>query len=116
MASKLNRRTFIGAGVAAAGAAALAACGPAATPTAVPAKPADKPAAAAPAAPTQAPAPAAAAKATDQRIYTMVDKVWADLGMTDATLRYNEEHRDGPQITLEETAQGWDTKVLQQIR
>jgi ABC-type glycerol-3-phosphate transport system substrate-binding protein len=116
MASKLNRRTFIGAGVAATGAAALAACAPAAAPTAAPAKPADKPAAAAPAAPTQAPAPAAAAKATDERIYTMVDKVWADLGMTDATIRYNDEHRDWPQITLEETAQGWDTKVLQQIR
>src|SRR5688572_9707929 len=99
MASKLNRRPFSSAGAVPAGAAALAACGPAATPTTAPAKPADKPAAAAPAAPTQAAAPAAAAKATDQGVYTIVDKVWADLGMTDATLRFDEEHRDWPQIT-----------------
>ena len=46
----------------------------------------------------------------------MVDKTWADVGMLAATERYNEAHASEVQIKLEETAQGWDTKVLAQIR
>jgi ABC-type glycerol-3-phosphate transport system substrate-binding protein len=141
----LNRRTFLGAAAAAAGAAALAACGnpnpqppavagkPTEAPKAAAAAPTSAPAAAAPAAtkpaaaaaPTTAPAaaagatPAAAAKpgAAPKEIFTMVDKTWSDLGMKAATEQFNKEH--GPTlgtVVLEETAQGWDTKVLQQIR
>jgi ABC-type glycerol-3-phosphate transport system substrate-binding protein len=118
---RLNRRVFLGASAAAAGLAALQACAPAAAPTATPAaaKPAAAPAAPAPAAPTAAaaaPAPATKARSGPVQVFTMVDKVWADVGMLDATLRYNEDHRNEVQVTLEETAQGWDTKVLAQIK
>jgi ABC-type glycerol-3-phosphate transport system substrate-binding protein len=141
----INRRLFLGAAAAAAGAAALAACGnPNPQAPAVAGKPteAPKPAAAAttaPSASTSAPAagatkpaagattapaaaagstPAAAAKAgaPPKEIFTMVDKTWSDLGMKAATELFNKEHAALGQVTLEETAQGWDTKVLQQIR
>jgi hypothetical protein len=141
----INRRTFLGAAAAAAGAAALVACGntnpqppantgaggaaPAAT--SAPAKPteAPKPAGAATSAPAATGAPAAATKpaaaatpaaagkpGAPNQIYTMVDKVWSDLGMKAATDLFNKENPDLGQVTLEETAEGWDTKVLQQIR
>jgi ABC-type glycerol-3-phosphate transport system substrate-binding protein len=122
-------------GVGAAG--LLAACGaPAASPTAKPAeaKPTTAPAAGATTAPaaaaTTAPAVAAttapAAKPADAakpaaaaggKIYTMVDKVWADVGMLEATKLHNDAIKaTGTEIILEETAQGWDTKVLAQIK
>ena len=47
---------------------------------------------------------------------TLVDKVWSDLGMQDGTLRFNEENKDLSPVTLEETAQGWDTRALAQIK
>src|SRR5262249_21792930 len=107
---------------------------PAAKPTEAP-KPAaaepTKPAAAAPAA-TSAPAaaattaPAAAAGASPaaakpagtaaKEIFTMVDKTWSDLGMKGATEQFNSENADLGKVTLEETAQDWNTKVLAQIR
>jgi ABC-type glycerol-3-phosphate transport system substrate-binding protein len=141
----LNRRSFLGAAAAAAGAAALVACGnsapqapanagggaaaPAAKPTEAP-KPAaaepTKPAAgaaatSAPAAATKpaagaTPAAAGAAGAGPKEIFTMVDKTWSDLGMKAATELFNKENPDLGSVTLEETAQGWETKVLQQVR
>ncbi|MCC6626924.1 MAG: hypothetical protein IT340_05910 [Chloroflexi bacterium] len=87
----------------------------AAATTAPAAKPAEptKPAAAAPtAAPAAKPAAAAGGK-----VYILVDKVWADLGMTDAAKIYNDANKaSGTEIAIEETAQGWDTKVLAQIK
>lgn len=101
--------------------ALLAACGEAAPQAPAVGKPADPtkaPAAAAPtAASAAAPTTAAAAPAAaNNKIITMVDKTWADLGMLDATVRFNQERADLGNVTLEETAQGWDTKVLAQIK
>jgi ABC-type glycerol-3-phosphate transport system substrate-binding protein len=113
----------------------LAACGGAASPTAAPkaaattapaagatAAPAatTAPAAAATAAPAAKPTEAAAAKpaaAAAGKVYVLVDKTWADLGMTDAARLFNEANKaSGNEIVVEETAQGWDTKVLAQIK
>src|SRR5688572_19884041 len=120
----VDRRSFIKASAAAAGLAALAACGAPPAPTAKPAesKPADtKPAAAAPTtAPATtggtAPAPAAKTGAAPTQIFTMVDKTWFDLGMKAATDEFNKVHAALGNVTIEETAQGWDAKVLQQVR
>jgi hypothetical protein len=74
-------------------------------------KPAD---AAKPAAGAQ---PAAAGKpGAPSQIFTMVDKTWYDLGMKTATDTFNKEQAALGNVTLEEVAQGWDAKVLQQIR
>jgi hypothetical protein len=142
MGKSIDRRAFLSASAAL---AALAACSPAASPTAAPAKPAEapkpaaeptKPTSAAPAATsapaaaaaapttapaagaTTAPAAAAAAKpgAAPNTIFAMVDKSWFDLGMKAATEAFNKENAALGQVTLEETAEGWQTKVLQQVR
>ncbi|NDF07816.1 MAG: hypothetical protein EB058_03960, partial [Proteobacteria bacterium] len=99
--------------------ALLAACGEAAPQAPAAGKPADPTKAPAVAAPTAASAAApttaaAAPAAANNKIITMVDKTWADLGMLDATVRFNQERADLGNVTLEETAQGWDTKVLAQ--
>jgi ABC-type glycerol-3-phosphate transport system substrate-binding protein len=132
----LNRRRVLRLGAGISAASILAACGgtPAAPTTAPkaaePAKPAapaatTAPAAAATTAPAGAakpaeatkPAAAGAAKPVGGKVYTMVDKVWADVGMLEATKVYNEAIKaSGTEIVLEETAQGWDTKVLAQIK
>ncbi|NCV02308.1 MAG: hypothetical protein EBV53_14160, partial [Proteobacteria bacterium] len=101
--------------------ALLAACGEAAPQAPAVGKPADPTKAPAVAAPTAASAAApttaaAAPAAANNKIITMVDKTWADLGMLDATVRFNQERADLGNVTLEETAQGWDTKVLAQIK
>ncbi|MCX5988439.1 MAG: extracellular solute-binding protein [Chloroflexi bacterium] len=101
--------------------ALLAACGEAAPQAPAAGKPADPTKAPAVAAPTAASAAApttaaAAPAAANNKIITMVDKTWADLGMLDATVRFNQERADLGNVTLEETAQGWDTKVLAQIK
>jgi ABC-type glycerol-3-phosphate transport system substrate-binding protein len=65
---------------------------------------------------TSAPAAksAGSAKSAGGPVYVLVDKTWADIGMREATELYNKSA--GTEITVEETAQGWDTKVLAQIR
>jgi ABC-type glycerol-3-phosphate transport system substrate-binding protein len=125
---RLASRLAAGAGAA----GLLAACGGVpASPTAAPAKPAAEPTKPAAAAPTTAPAakpaeptkPAATtapaakpAAGAGTKVYILVDKVWADLGMTDAAKLWNEANKGGAEIVVEETAQGWDTKVLAQIK
>ena len=66
---------------------------------------------------TPAAGAAAGAKPAGGKVYTLVDKTWYDLAMAEATKLYNEQIKStGTEIVLEETAQGWDTKVLAQIR
>lgn len=106
----LNRRRFLQLSAGAGAAAALAACG-----------------AGSPQAPqigggtTGGTTPAASSggggtSAGTGTVYTLADKTWVDLGMGEATKQYNAANPGGSQIVLEETAEGWDTKVLAQIR
>jgi len=128
--ARLDRRAFLGASATLASLATLQACAGASAPAGTTA-PAPTVAAAAASTPSSvsgapttaapAPTPAVTAAVTKQgtsggKIFTLVDKVWSDVGMLDATLRFNEENRDATQVTLEETAEGWDTKVLAQLR
>lgn len=112
---RVDRRFVIGSGAGVVG-SLLAACGDSA-PQAPAVGKAAEPTKAPASAPTAAAAPTtAAAPAASNKIITMVDKTWADLGMLDATVRFNQERADLGNVTLEETAQGWDTKVLAQIK
>ena len=101
----VSRRRFLGLAAGVGGAALLAGCGGGGTP--------------------QAPriggsTPAAGGGGTtggsSSTVYTLADKTWVDVGMGEATKKYNEANPGGPQITVEEVAEGWDTKVLAQVR
>ena len=54
--------------------------------------------------------------ASSATVYTLADKTWVDVGMLEATKQYNAVKQGGPQIVVEEVAEGWDTKVLAQVR
>lgn len=101
----IRRRRFLGLAAGVGGAALLASCGGGGNP--------------------QAPriggsTPAAGGGGTtggsSSTVYTLVDKTWVDVGMGEATKKYNATNPGGPQITLEEVAEGWETKVLAQVR
>ncbi len=69
-------------------------------------------------APTAAPAASTGGASTggSGTVYTLADKTWLDVGMLEATKQYNTANKGGAQIALEEVADGWDTKVLAQVR
>jgi maltose-binding protein MalE len=110
---KSTRRRFIGASAAAASAIALSACAsaPAPAPTAAPAS-------AGTTAPAAAPTTAAAAPPKGAKTVGAINiATWNETGMRDATLAYNQEMRDkGIQVALEDTATGWEQKVLSMIK
>src|SRR6266540_1914142 len=108
----ISRRTFLESSAAMLAAAALQGCGPAAPPESKPAAGAPAPGAPA-AAPAAAPPPAQGAKT----VKAIVQASWAELGMRDATAAYNEQMRSkGVQVELEDTATGWEQKVLAMIK
>jgi hypothetical protein len=112
--SMIGRRRLLTGGAALAGAAALAACTPE---TATP-PPAQAPAKAAATSETSGATPAAAGKPGAAKVVgAIVQASWAEIGMRDATLAYNEQVRDkGVQVNLEDTASGWEQKVLAMIK
>src|SRR5581483_11929770 len=119
----ISRRTFLGVSAAMLSAAALEACSSGAPATeSKPAAPAAKPTEAAkPAAPAAAAqattAPAAAAPAGGvKNIKTLVDQSWAELGMRDATVAYNEAMKGKVQVELEDGAAGWEPKAIAMIK
>jgi ABC-type glycerol-3-phosphate transport system substrate-binding protein len=109
---KTSRRAFLGASAGLLGAVALTACS-SGTPAA-PAKPAEsKPASSGE---TKPAAPAAAAGGSTQ-LKAMVQASWAELGMRDATAAYNEQVKSkGISWDLEDSATGWEQKVLAMIK
>lgn len=52
----------------------------------------------------------------DDAVYTLMEKIFADVAGNDATEVYNEQQNTGPTIDLEDATEGWDAKVLPQIR
>lgn len=112
--SRIGRRRLLVGGAGLAGAAALAAGAPPETATPPPARAPAKTAAT-----TQSGAtPAAAGKPGGTRtVGAIVQATWAEIGMRDATAIYNEQVRDkGIQVNLEDTANGWEQKVLAMIK
>ena len=105
----VKRRQFLGAAAATAGLAALPGC------VQTPPPPTVAPSAAKPAA--AQPAPAATAATGTKIVGAIVQGSWSETGMRDATLAYNQEMRDkGIQVNLEDTATGWEQKVLAMIK
>lgn len=105
----IDRRRFLQLSAGAGAAAALAACG-AGTPQA--------PQIGGGGGGSTAPVASSASGGTSAggTVYTLADKTWTDIGMTEATKLYNAARPGATQIVVEETAEGWDTKVLAQVR
>lgn len=105
----INRRRFLQLSAGAGAAVALAACG-AGTPQA--------PQIGGGRGGSTAPVASSASGGTSAggTVYTLADKTWTDIGMTEATKLYNAARPGATQIVVEETAEGWDTKVLAQVR
>ncbi len=62
-------------------------------------------------------APASSGAATGKStVYTLLDKTVADTGARDATTVYNTARASAAQIVIEDAADGWDAKVLPQIK
>jgi len=108
--SKIGRRRLLVGGAALAGAAALAACG---ADTATPPAAAPK----ADAKPTAGSAPAVVGQASPKVVGALVQASWAESGMRAATAAYNEQIKDkGYSVNLEDTANGWEQKVLSMVK
>jgi len=137
MASRqvVSRRHFLALAAGAGAAAGLAACGgssaPAApaigggsggasTPTGATSAPAAAPTAASAStssgAATTAPGAAAGSLNASTKVYVLQDKTFADIGFQKATDLYNQARPTAPQIVIETIPDGWDTKVLAQIK
>ncbi|HYT95008.1 MAG TPA: hypothetical protein VEL76_40200 [Gemmataceae bacterium] len=113
----ISRRTFLESSAAMLAAAALQGCGPAAPPESKPAAGAPAAGAPAPGAPAAAPAAAPPPAQGAKTVKAIVQASWAELGMRDATAAYNEQMRSkGVQVELEDTATGWEQKVLAMIK
>ena len=121
----LNRRNFLAIATSAGVASLIAACGgnsqPAAPKIAGSAPTAGAgatPAAAAAGgtAPTPASAAGANANANTGGTFVLEDKTFADVGARAATDLYNQSPIGGKAITLEDSGDGWDAKVLPQVR
>jgi len=113
-ASKIGRRHLLVGGTALAGAAALAACAPAPATQRTGQAPASSAATneTSSATPTQA-----VASPAGKVVGAIVQASWSEIGMRDATLAYNEQLRGkGVQVNLEDTATGWEQKVLAMIK
>lgn len=132
--SRVNRRRFLTVAAGGGAAAILAACG-----NTAPAAPAvggsgsggsttaastNAPAAAAantaPSGGANTAAPAAAASGgmlnASTKVYVLLDKGVSDTGSFKATDVYNQAQSAAPQILIEDAPDGWDTKVLAQIK
>jgi ABC-type glycerol-3-phosphate transport system substrate-binding protein len=54
--------------------------------------------------------------AQNEEVYIITDPAFAETGTLEATAIYNEANPDRPQIVIEPTAAGWESKVLPQIQ
>jgi len=118
----VSRRSFLYIAASAGVASLLTACGGGATAPAAPkiAGAGQTPAAAATsvgaaAAPTAAGA-GAAAPAGAAGVFALMDKTFGDVGARAATDVYNQSPVGGKAITIEDAPDGWDAKVLPQVR
>ncbi|HEY3109670.1 MAG TPA: hypothetical protein VGL23_13000 [Chloroflexota bacterium] len=108
--SKIGRRRLLVGGAALAGAVALVACGAdtATPPAAAPARSEAK---------TGATPAAAGQPAGGKVVGAMVQASWAEAGMRAATAVYNEHIKErGYSVNLEDTANGWEQKVLSMVK
>ncbi len=112
-----SRRRFVSLGAGAGAALLLAACGGASTPQA-PGIGGGGAASTAPGGTTGGAATPASSgmPAGGNTVYTLFDKTTADTGARDATTLYNKARPGAPQIAIEDAADGWDAKVLPQIK
>jgi len=118
----VNRRQMLRLATGASAAALLAACGGSSAPAAP--KIGGSTSAPVTGVATNAPAGSAASGAASaptgvpnaSTMYMLNDKTFSDVGGRDATAAYNQEHPTPPTVRLEDAADGWDAKVLPQIK